>query len=1099
MVHENSQHSPTTATAAPQIPPQDLGVSSVGDNDTWSLSYAPTTQTHRSRARGRDVSPEPPGSFKAKKYANLGPPDYRDLPDARRGAAEQKKTSSPSVSAIGSVQADDAPSRSISEVTRATTSGDEQSLPHRVSSEALTSLASPENGTLSSTRNHTIAAPFVGESQADISEGNDMPTPRADDSNTFSPVVVTHDVAEETKGNVPSKLEKHTPLQPESSQFATLAAPRDQRRNSMVSAISSPSPGPPPSDSGKLSPSATRSTRRSVSPADAVQTQSSTQALTDSATSRTDSQKPEEAEADEGSHHTSIPIQQQGKPPIYRGAINDVSHQHQTRIGQDSAIIPVADLSARRRHEDTSSQSRPFSFVGSDNLEEGQSHSIETRGVLSTTQQATNIPSKSPKEAHRPTNEESSVDRRQSSKSYSRPFKNDASLQNHPVSQPLPVPGGRGPHQPTDGLLSGPQKTPHVPDSRRQSASSYRQPVEQYRIPGPYGHEFRSQKQTPYNFATRQISPPQVSQIDPIEEGTPLQTSHDFQNRTQGPERPDFQRATSTEYALPSDRRSNFQEPKRSTSPTRLEMSKNQPPVNSGVVNRDKVTTVETGNTGSKTDRKPRRSSMFRSKSRRDSEDSQRQLGGSRDGLNNQQPPSRARIFSSTPMINGRDWSSKMRPHKLQRASTSDSSVQKEANKKSFFRWSGLFGRSGPTAVNSGIEAQAEQPVQHASTPQPMYSPSKPPSIPQPAPYVYPGPTGQPNDPYAGPVTHGNNFRGQPPPVGGYYAPPKPLPPRPVIPQGPDSFGGDQSRFNQHDPSSDGFQGPTPASPAPFAPHPTHPQAQQSQQPLQTSWQQQSLQPPLPASTRPRSPQPNLRVDTSPSNKRAETKSATPPLTAPPTFEQRYANSNPIRQSPYEAAQTPRSPYGYGSARGLTKDTLSHTIDLHKRSRSPRNGRRNSNDDLEEVVAANHPASQLGTFNNSAAPKPGNGGMQEGPWRIGLPTGNDAARKGRRAAIERQGNQGVTNAGARNTGERTIADKVMGPSDEATMPLQRSSSSGNARTKSAAGTKDIFLPAELPGSRAPGDESDEEIVMSSTAYPGQEWMPEMAGYGHWED
>lgn len=32
---------------------------------------------------------------------------------------------------------------------------------------------------------------------------------------------------------------------------------------------------------------------------------------------------------------------------------------------------------------------------------------------------------------------------------------------------------------------------------------------------------------------------------------------------------------------------------------------------------------------------------------------------------------------------------------------------------------------------------------------------------------------------------------------------------------------------------------------------------------------------------------------------------------------------------------------------------------------------------------------------------------------------------------------------------------------------------------------------------AGADESDDEIVMSSTAYPGQEWRPDF-GYGGWE-
>ncbi len=41
--------------------------------------------------------------------------------------------------------------------------------------------------------------------------------------------------------------------------------------------------------------------------------------------------------------------------------------------------------------------------------------------------------------------------------------------------------------------------------------------------------------------------------------------------------------------------------------------------------------------------------------------------------------------------------------------------------------------------------------------------------------------------------------------------------------------------------------------------------------------------------------------------------------------------------------------------------------------------------------------------------------------------------------------------------------------------------------------------AELPGSKAEGYESDEEVLMSATAYPGQEWVPVMVGDGRWDD
>jgi hypothetical protein len=52
----------------------------------------------------------------------------------------------------------------------------------------------------------------------------------------------------------------------------------------------------------------------------------------------------------------------------------------------------------------------------------------------------------------------------------------------------------------------------------------------------------------------------------------------------------------------------------------------------------------------------------------------------------------------------------------------------------------------------------------------------------------------------------------------------------------------------------------------------------------------------------------------------------------------------------------------------------------------------------------------------------------------------------------------------------------------------------SARDKTTPG-----FPAELPGSKAEGYESEEEIPMSATAYPGQEWMPVFVGDGRWDD
>ncbi|KAL9618020.1 MAG: hypothetical protein Q9160_007209 [Pyrenula sp. 1 TL-2023] len=170
---------------------------------------------------------------------------------------------------------------------------------------------------------------------------------------------------------------------------------------------------------------------------------------------------------------------------------------------------------------------------------------------------------------------------------------------------------------------------------------------------------------------------------------------------------------------------------------------------------------------------------------------------------------------------------------------------------------------------------------------------------------------------------------------------------------------------------------------------------------------------------------PNLRIDTT-SNKHRT-------VPAP-----RHA---PTRSSPYETmSPTATSPYGYGTARGLNSSSLSHAIDLHKRSHSPRGGRQNSEEDLSA-----DPAYQLGRFDSPKERQ----GEQEQPWKIRLPDD----RRGQRPA--------------------------------------RNSSLAASHHMHARGQL-----AELQGSRVKGDESEEEIVMSSTAYPGQEWIPQNIGSDH---
>jgi hypothetical protein len=206
----------------------------------------------------------------------------------------------------------------------------------------------------------------------------------------------------------------------------------------------------------------------------------------------------------------------------------------------------------------------------------------------------------------------------------------------------------------------------------------------------------------------------------------------------------------------------------------------------------------------------------------------------------------------------------------------------------------------------------------------------------------------------------------------------------------------------------------------------------------------------------------------------------------------------------------------------------SHVIDLHKRSRSPRNGRRRSGDEHLEDINRSDPASQLGTFSNITGPRPGGADSsgQEAPWRIGLPNSEEEENKRnspatslgpqsaprttsegettptkapRRAATESVPPRKAEENGPKQgqaTHEPTIAERVMGVQlARGPLPVQRSMSAGNATARPSQKS-----PVELPGSRALNYDSDEEIVMSSTAYPGQEWAPEYLGYGgNWDD
>jgi hypothetical protein len=142
----------------------------------------------------------------------------------------------------------------------------------------------------------------------------------------------------------------------------------------------------------------------------------------------------------------------------------------------------------------------------------------------------------------------------------------------------------------------------------------------------------------------------------------------------------------------------------------------------------------------------------------------------------------------------------------------------------------------------------------------------------------------------------------------------------------------------------------------------------------------------------------------------------------------------------------------------------------------------------------------LGTFSNKRISPvggiPRSDEEQEKPYRIGLPGEEDEHRRRTRQLLIEQGvirdaGSGAAQSSPDGTDRRTVAERMMFPapqgaskdvSNTARAPLSRDGREG----RGAPG----FV-AELPGSKAEGYESEEEVTMSATVKPGDwDWnMP----------
>ena len=510
-----------------------------------------------------------------------------------------------------------------------------------------------------------------------------------------------------------------------------------------------------------------------------------------------------------------------------------------------------------------------------------------------------------------------------------------------------------------------------------------------------------------------------------------------------------------------------------------------------------------------------RRSSIFRSFNKPQSQDSSRsstrQNGpGSRDDLLQTISPA-AYTLQNNALVNNEvpDHDDKKKSKKLQRAVTANA-PQDAGKKKGFSRLSGLFGRSGTTGSKPSGPLQApekqpklqkaqqvqqphqQQPQQQQTPRQQMVSPpptqdqrqqmpssqqiaqqyreqrqqSHPPQVPQPQQQQrksgqrwstlsnYPTNAGQQRQQVA-PARQMSvptqSFAGQPPPVGGYYAPQNSPPPTSERPpqQSPDFLGGrrlseqrlaeDKHNFE----SQNGFRGPY------------HPSLQPQGYP------------------------PNLRINTQ--YRRGESPQPQQVRSAQPRLEPTYGGS------PYGSTRTGRS---------LThQSSIEHARDLHRRSRSPRAGPHSPSLDETPDSIFNDPAHVLGTFRgqNNSTPRLGD---QEKPWSLSIPEEEYDRRR-----LTNYGE--VRNNTPSNRPLPAFAD-VGPPGGSSVGPMAAPPQGKNPlesyqnqnMQRSARKHTDSSAPVELQGSRVKGDEESDEIVMSSTAYPGQEWMPD--NFGAWD-
>ncbi|KAL3464304.1 hypothetical protein BJX64DRAFT_254669 [Aspergillus heterothallicus] len=230
-----------------------------------------------------------------------------------------------------------------------------------------------------------------------------------------------------------------------------------------------------------------------------------------------------------------------------------------------------------------------------------------------------------------------------------------------------------------------------------------------------------------------------------------------------------------------------------------------------------------------------------------------------------------------------------------------------------------------------------------------------------------------------------------------------------------------------------------------------------------------------------------------------------PPYRSPQTPRRQQHVTSPRLSSPIPSP-VPRTP----PSRGRSEDRT-YAQELHFRSRSPKAFAPRPEERNLPKHDPTDPAFRLGTF-RSSNPRTSRVGDQELPWKITIPGEDETTMDP--SASWRQETVGVLNGTQLPTYQEDVEEhgpsESQDPQDEKRDPLfpnptatqtntpqlqlPNSAASEHPHRPPARAINSFEAPVELPV-RA-DDDSSEEIMMSSTAYPGQEWRP--LGFSEWE-